>query len=266
MNELRERQKELEHLFNKNQLLPRIRKEFVDCEECDFLEHMKENQIPVAFGVDLLAQLVLHKRASLSTLIGCLRHHFDDGQQTADMLYKAADIDLIDYDPEMRIFIMKFDISPDVQEELDKFQFPLPMIVPPLKVLNNKENGYFTSSGSIILRNNHHMDDVCLDHINRMNAIKFTINNDTASMVKNSWRSLDKPKEGETKEDFNRRKRAFEKYDRTAKDVMALLTDEFYLTHKYDKRGRTYCQGYHVNPQGNPWNKAVVEFADKEFI
>jgi len=36
------------------------------------------------------------------------------------------------------------------------------------------------------------------------------------------------------------------------------------LTHKYDKRGRCYSQGYHVNPQGNDWNKAVIEFAEKE--
>ena len=73
--------------------------------------------------------------------------------------------------------------------------------------------------------------------------------------------------EGETRADFEKRRRAFEKYDRTAKDVIGLLQQEgseFYLTHKYDKRGRTYCQGYHVTYQGAPWNKAVIEFADQE--
>ena len=40
--------------------------------------------------------------------------------------------------------------------------------------------------------------------------------------------------------------------------------NNFSLNHKYDKRGRTYCQGYHVNYQGTPWNKAVVEFSHKE--
>ena len=41
----------------------------------------------------------------------------------------------------------------------------------------------------------------------------------------------------------------FEKYDRTAKDVIDLLIqegNEFYLTHRYDKRGRTYSQGYQI--------------------
>jgi DNA-directed RNA polymerase len=42
--------------------------------------------------------------------------------------------------------------------------------------------------------------------------------------------------------------------------------NEFYLTHRYDKRGRVYCQGYHISYQGNAWNKSVIELADKEII
>lgn len=88
-------------------------------------------------------------------------------------------------------------------------------------------------------------------------------------MVKNKWKNLDKPKSGETREDFEKRRKAFLKYDKVAKDVIGLLIqegNEFYLTHKYDKRGRVYCQGYHVTYQGAAWNKAVIEFADKELI
>ena len=110
---------------------------------------------------------------------------------------------------------------------------------------------------------------MCLDHINRMNRLKLTINQDVVTLVKNQWRNLDKAKDGETREDFEKRKRAFEKYDRTSRDVIKLIQQEgehFHLTHKYDKRGRTYCQGYHVSYQAAPWNKAVIEFADKELI
>ena len=70
-------------------------------------------------------------------------------------------------------------------------------------------------------------------------------------MIKNSWRNLDRAKESETKQDFHRRVRAFDKYDRTSKDVITKILsegNEFYLTHKYDKRGRSYCQGYHCSP------------------
>jgi hypothetical protein len=143
------------------------------------------------------------------------------------------------------------------------------MVIRPKAVIDNRDTGYLLTRGSVILRKNHHEDDVCLDHINRMNRVKFTINLDTATMIANRWRNLDRPKEGETKQDFDKRVKAFEKYDRTAKDVIGLLTqhgNEFYLTHRYDKRGRTYCQGYHVSYQAAPWNKAVIELADKELV
>jgi hypothetical protein len=136
-------------------------------------------------------------------------------------------------------------------------------------VKTNRETGYYLSKNSLILRKNHHEGDICLDHINRVNDIKFTINYDTAHMVRNQWRNIDKPKEGESRADFQRRLKAFEKYDRSSKEVIEKLLqygNEFWLTHKYDKRGRVYCQGYHINYQGAPWNKAVIELADREVV
>jgi len=260
---------ELERLFSKNQLLPRIRAEFSTCKDVDFTGYLTERHIPIGFGIDLLAQMALHKRVNLPTLIGVLRHHFDDSQITADMILKCAEADLVDWSPVLRMLIVKFTITHDVQMELDRFQYPLPMVVRPRMIQDNHDTGYMLGKGSVILKRNHTDDDVCLDHLNRMNKVPFTINMGTALMVRNQWRNLDRAKEGETKQDFERRKKAFEKYDRTAKDVMALLmqfSDRFWFTHRYDKRGRVYCQGYHVNYQGTPWNKAVVEFADKEHV
>lgn len=262
-------QVELEKLYSKNQVVPRIRAEFQNCKEVNFIDYMIKHDIPANFGLDLLVQMALHKRATLETLIGILYHHFNDAQVCADMLLKACMADLCDWDASLKLFIVKFEITQDVQDDLDRFQYPLPMVVQPQTLTKNRDTGYFLGSGSVILRNNHHEDDVCLDHLNRANAVRYTINADTALMVHNKWRNLDKPKSGEMWEDFEKRKRAFNKYDRTAKEVMALLmrhSDYFFLTHKYDKRGRVYCQGYHVNVQGTPWNKAVVEFADKELV
>ena len=266
---LMERQVELERLYSKNQTVPRIRAEFQNCTGANFVEYILSVEIPVNFGLDLLVQMALHKRAEMQTMIGLLYHHFNDAQVCADMLLKAVMADLVDWDATLKQFVVKFEITQEVQDDIDRFQYPLPMVVQPKTITKNRDTGYFLNNGSVILRNNHHEDDVCLDHLNRMNEIKFTINADTALMVKNKWRNLDKAKDGETREDFERRKKAFNKFDRTAKDVMALLMehgDSFHLTHKYDKRGRVYCQGYHVNYQGTPWNKAVVEFAEKELV
>lgn len=258
---------DMEKLFHKNQLHPRIKAEFTNS-DLPFRDVMLKHGVDPIFGFDLLVQMVLHKRAGLPVLVGILRKHFKgDVQKTADAILLATQIDLVDWNPHLKLFIVKYDITADVQLDLDRYQFPLPMIVEPKELKCNSDTGYFTSSNSVILKNNHHEEDVCLDHLNHMNKIKLTINNDVASFIENSWRNLDKPKPGEERKDYDKRVKAFEKYDRTARDVLAHLDiagNEFYLTHKVDKRGRTYCQGYHVNYQGNTWNKAVIEFAEGE--
>lgn len=266
---------ELERLFNKNQTHSRIDREFRECKQFNFAKYMDDNGIPQSFGFDLLVQMVLHKRCDLPTLVGILRKHFkgaNASQQAADMLVVAAKADLVNWSPALEIFIIhdRLNITPDVQAELDRYQFALPMVVPPIPLRTNKSNAHLMGKdGSVILRNNHHDEDVCLDHLNRLNAIKFTLDNDTANMIANTWRNLDKPKNGEKKQDYDKRVRAFNKFDLTAREVMDLITklgNEFHLTHKYDKRGRTYCQGYHVNYQGAPWNKAVIQLAEKEIV
>jgi hypothetical protein len=264
-----EHQMQLEKLFNKNQLMPRMRKEFEECDTLDFAAFAKSINIDLAFVIDAMVQMALHKRADLPTMVGTLRHHCGTAQQVADNLLKMAEEDAFHFDPTIDKFIVIYGISEDVQHELDSYQYPLPMVVEPKTLTNNYGTGYFTSKGSVILKKNHTDDDICLDHLNRMNKIPLAINWDVARMIKNDWSNLDKPKEGETHKEYEKRVRAFKKYDRTAHEVMGLLTQEgnrFFLTHRPDKRGRTYCQGYHVSYQGTSWNKATLEFADKEYI
>ena len=260
---------DMEKLFHKNQLHPRIKGEFMAA-DLPFKDVMTKHGLDTQFGFDLLVQMVLHKRAGIPVLVGILRKHFKgDCQATADALLLACQIDLVDWHPVSKQFIVKYDITADVQDDLDRYQFPLPMIVEPRELTSNHDTGYYTSRNSVILKDNHHDNDVCLDHLNHMNRIKLTLNNEVAAFIENKWRNLDRPKPGESTQEFQKRKRAFEKYDRTASDVMAHLNiayEGFYLTHKYDKRGRVYSQGYHVNYQGNTWNKAVIEFANEEIV
>lgn len=264
-----EHQKHLEQLFSKNQLIPRMRKEFEDSEDIDFKAFFQSIDVDYKLGIDAMVQLALHKRADIKTLVGALHSHSDNAQSIADALLKMAENDCFDYDPSIDKFIVIYGISDDVALELEAFQYPLPIVSKPKEVKCNTDTGYYIGKGSIILKKNHHEMDVCLDHINRMNKQRLCINWDVANFVKNEWSSLDKPKEGETRQEFEKRVRAFEKYDRTAKDVMTLVTKEgndFSLGHKYDKRGRTYSLGYHINYQGTSWNKAVIEFAEKELV
>jgi len=262
------KQLELEKLYSKNQLIPRIKEEF-KASEIPFQKHMEEQGIDIEFGFNLLVQMALHKRATLPTLVGILRHHFDNSQATADALLKASEIGLVDWHEELRVFIVRFTISDELQLELDRFQFPLPMIIPPNRIKNNKTSGYLTGSNSVILQDNHHDEDVCLDHLNRVNQTRFTINQDVVRFIQNKWKNLDHAKPGEDLKIFEQRRKAFAKYDSTTKMVIQLVLEQsevFHLTHRYDKRGRIYPMGYHINYAGNDWNKACVEFADKEHV
>lgn len=259
-----QKQIDFEDKYNKNQLIKRLREEFSDPE---LLVIMEKADIPHKFGIDLLVQMCLHKRCSVSTLIGTLRNHCNNINEIPELLLKAVKADLVDWNNEIEQFIIVYDISEDVQQEIDTYQYPLPMLVRPLLLENNKDTGYFTFKSSVILKNNHHDNDVCLDHLNRSNQVPLTVNQNVVKYVQNKWKNLDKVKPGETKADLDKRRKAFAKYDRCSKEVIKTVSDNsdnFYLTHRYDKRGRTYSCGYHINYQSNPWCKAVVEFANKE--
>ena len=258
----------LEDLFNKNQLIPKLRREMEQVPR--FLNIIKDNRINKPFAIDLLVQMAIHRRCKINILVGLLRPHFKDTQLTANEILKCAEADLVDFDPNFGLLVTVCQITAELQADIDKYQYPLPLVKAPLELKTNSDTGYHVfRKGSVILRNNHHEDDVCLDHLNRCNQVRMVINSGVMSMIQNKWRNLDKPKQDESVTDYQKRVKAFEKYDRTSREVMKLVLSEgnsFYLSHKYDKRGRTYCQGYQMTYQGAPWNKAVVEFANKEII
>ena len=266
--DLTEIQLNMEKLFHKNQLHSRIKSEFVNIPK--FKQMFDTYEIPENFGYDLLVQMHLHKRASPSVLVGILRKHFKgDSQLIADYCLRMAQANLVDFARDLEKFIVKYELTPDTQKEIDLYQYPLPMLVQPCKIKDNKTSGYLTHNSSVILKNNHHNGDVCLEFLDTVNSIQLQINTNTAAMVKNQWKNLDKPKEDETLKEYKQRVRAFEKYDACTKDVMAHLQitgNKFYLTHRYDKRGRVYCQGYHITYQGTEWNKAVIEFSEGEVV
>lgn len=257
----------LEQLYDKNQLFPRIREAFSQSQQIDFKSIFKEHQIPEKFGLDLLAQMAVRKRAEPSVLIGVLRHHTGDSQETAALLERAVEANLVDYYCREERFVVVYEISSRLQEELDRFQYPLPMVVPPREIKCNLDSGYLTRKASVILADNYHEEDVCLDHLNRMNAIPLSLDLDVAETIQNRWRNLDRKKPDEDWDSYRARKKAFEKYNRISRNVFEILLQEgnrIYLTHRYDKRGRTYCMGFHVSYQGNDWNKAIIQFFHKE--
>ena len=264
-----ELQKTLESAYSKNQLYPRLNAEFKALLG-DQLKGLEAIGLPRQFVLDLLSEMALRKRANFPTLGGLLRRHFNTVEELSQALDLAVRVDLVNFDPSDGPdgrFILQWDLSQQIWLELEAFQYPLPMVVPPRQLKHNRSSAYLEGTGSLILKNNHHNNDINLDHLNRVNKVRLVINERTAAMVKNTWRHIDSRKVGESQGEYQKRRKAFDKYDRSARTVIDLLKsagDYFYLTHKYDKRGRDYVQGYHVSHQGNDWNKATVEFYNQE--
>ena len=260
-----ERQMAMERLYAKNLLMRRISAEILKSSDELGLDAMDEE--PLRFVLKLLTQMILQKRCNIAVLIGIMDVEYNNPQYTASLLENAVTADLIDYSPETQEVFTKASLTQDVLDELAMYSFAPPMIVPPKELTDNNCSGYYTFGTSLVLKDNHTDEDICLDHLNKVNSYRLTLNQKTTNMVANTWRDLDKQKDGESVYDFGRRKKAFEKYDKTSRAYIAMYVDEdVYLTNRVDSRGRTYASGYHINPQGTAWNKAVVEFADKETL
>lgn len=231
------------------------------------------------FYLDLLGVLAQRKMAQYTEIVGSVRGHIKTmadkpAIRTAGELISLAVLnDLIVLIPATRATSMQL-VSRIALEEhtealIKQYQYLPPMIVPPLEVHSNHDSGYLTVRGSLILKDNHHEEDICLDHINRSNGVALSLDTRVIRNIRDNRKHLDAPKGGESQEEYEKRVQSFLKMEKDSMQVFAMLVNHgnrFYLTHKYDKRGRTYCQGHHASYQSNGYRKAIIELADKELV
>jgi len=258
----------LEEAYAKSQAKPVITEHLVNIGIGDVI---KEAGYPYQAAMAAMVQMCILKRAKFQALAGMLFRHFSTEDNPAiavtNMLTDMTKLGLLNWQDRDREFVVVYDIPEHIQIRLNRLQYPLPMVVEPVKVRHNGMTGYETIRGSLMLKSSYTDKDICLDHINRANAVPLRLNMNIVAFVKNHWKGVDKQKDDETVFDFRKRQRAFNKYNESAFDVIEMLAfaeERFWLTHKYDKRGRCYSQGYHVNTQGNSYNKASIELAEGE--
>lgn len=104
-----------------------------------------------------------------------------------------------------------------------------------------------------------HDGDVCLDHINRMNAIPLSLDQRVISMLPETTNEL------ETQEQID----AWEAFVKDSQQMYLIIQSKgnrFHLNHHNDTRGRCYCEGYYINYQGSSYKKAIVQLANKEVV
>lgn len=259
-----ETQIEFEESFNKNTLFRKVRFEYEN--EPEIINTLKTNDIDIQFGLNFLTHVALHDTVNVPTLVGLLKKD-NTAQQCANNILKCIEADLADYCTNRKIVIATLLPDGDLMNELNQYIYPLPLITEPKKVTNNNQDAYITYNSHVILggKYNHHDNDVCLDHINRLNQTKLCLNELVINKCINKWST----KKSDTKDTKQKKKKALEAFMNIAKDsylAMLIQSNKFSMSHKYDKRGRTYTVGYHINYMGNQYQKACVELADKELI
>lgn len=157
--------------------------------------------------------------------------------------------------------ISRIPLSDKLLDFIDNSQYLPPMVVPPLELTSNFCSGYLTHNDSLVLGSgNHHDGDLCLDVLNTMNAVELTLNLDFLCTVE------EEPNSPLVTQDQVDNWKAFKRRSYGMYDLIQSQGNVFHMTHKVDKRGRAYSQGYHINPQGSSFKKAMIELAEPEYL
>lgn len=147
-----------------------------------------------------------------------------------------------------------------LQQRIEVTLYLPPMVSKPLKWGNNVNGGYLTINQSVILgRSNHHGEKQALDAINILQNVEWEIDEYIDQFMEESKKDLD----------THQKRTQFQQYRDNSEYVTGLLKDhgnKFYFVWRYDKRGRMYSQGYHVNLQSTEYKKALLNFTKKELI
>lgn len=159
------------------------------------------------------------------------------------------------------VVVSRIPLSDDTVRFIDNSQYLPPMVCTPLELVNNYSSGYLTHNDSLVLgTGNHHDGDLCLDVLNKLNQIPLTLDTQFLSSVEEDPTFVaDTQEKAEQWDAFKRQ--SYEFYL-----LIAQYGNRFYLTHKVDKRGRIYAQGYHLTTQGTAFKKAMVELAKQEVV
>ena len=150
-----------------------------------------------------------------------------------------------------------------------------PMVTKPDTLYSNTDCAYKTiNKDSLILRDkaNQHNGNIGLDVLNKQNAIEYELDNHIIDDVKPWHRQVLTPTEltllpYEEQEIYKKELVTRETYLEQFIYLKSLIKDRtIYFTHKVDKRGRIYSQGYAINVQGNSYQKACVDLVKKDYI
>lgn len=201
-----------------------------------------------------------------SVSFGLGRYH--DIQTCADVLWliNQTDLILIDIVNDTRYIQSNMELPDELVDRLTLMCVLPPMLVKPRTLRHNKSCGYLTiNKDSLILgdKENYHDECISLDVLNTLNSQALCLDLDICYKFQKEFKSeFDK----DTDEYLNQRK-TYERAEEQFEFFRDKIQDKtIHFTHKVDKRGRVYSQGYTFNTMGTSFEKACINLKTKEFV
>jgi len=147
--------------------------------------------------------------------------------------------------------------SEEVLVKIDQYMYVPPSVELP-QWLNNWCGGLQTVKDSVVLgKQNTHSEYQALDALNILQRIEWELDDYMLLCPEEPNKPLDTP------EKFKQ----FTVFKKASRAVYDLYKDKrFYFIWKFDKRGRMYSNGYHINLQSTDYKKSILNFAHKEII
>lgn len=147
----------------------------------------------------------------------------------------------------------KLSLDEAMLQKIANTKYLPPMLVPPSDVSSNKGNQYLTFKTSLVKKSyNFHNDYLAYDVINILQSYELSLDEFVVHQeIESSKTELDTQ---EKKDNFNRMVLA-------SKATYLEILDagnKFYEPWSYDKRGRSYMDGYHINYQSSQYKKALI--------
>lgn len=235
----------------------------------EYTEYMETNTYEKTI-IDVLSICATFKSAPLSSFIGQLSPTLKlDDPITAAWLAGKIILELTDLgvyeifeSQQGKYYVKSFlELSKELKQHITETKYLPPMVCLPQEIMHNRSSAYYTKKSSLILgsKYNHHYMPLNLAVLNLFNKVPFSIRE---NFVRTVEELPEKQLKGDDLREFMRMKKA-------SIEIAALMVksgNKFYFEHKPCKRGRVYAQGYHLNPQGSSFKKAVLKLAIKEMI
>lgn len=153
-----------------------------------------------------------------------------------------------------------YSLDDDTMTKLINKKYLPPLVCRPDVLVSNYSSSYLTKDTSVVLgKGNHHDKKLGLDALNIASDVALSLDEWVLTQSEESKKPLDTPQKAESHMRLQNASKC------VYKDLMD-SGNEFFFDWRFDKRGRMYSSGYHVNIQSTEYKKALINLSNKQVI